>query len=218
MRMRYVKSAGLVRRCTPRVAMVNLVLEVLLQALTSPLLGRHRRAVTGDAAAGTSRNDCADCADCTFAFTVHVCVAVRLPNHEAGQGRVGKSPCRREFGRPRRAETFFERPEQRRANSRVVHRLYPIANVTFREHTCRRQDRIELVEAVYNKGQRRHQFATLSGHVAAKQWLYFRRYFKQTVIEEGGSLVRDWNKPGEALLDEFDVRWCHLFAHFLPPL
>src|SRR6516164_2929655 len=137
MRMRYVKSAGLVRRCTPRVAMVNLVLEVLLQALTSPLLDRHERAVTGDAAAGTSRNDCADCAAGTFAFTVLGCAALRLPNHEAGQGRVGKGPCRRECGRPRRAEPFFERPEQRRANVGVAPRLSAIDNVTFREHTCR---------------------------------------------------------------------------------
>jgi|SRR6516162_8570740 len=27
--------------------------------------------------------------------------------------------------------------------------------------------------------------------------------------------VRDWSKPCEALLDEFDFRPCHLFVHFL---
>jgi hypothetical protein len=61
---------------------------------------------------------------------------------------------------------------------------------------------------------RRHQFAALFCHVAAKEWLYFRRCFKQAVIEEGGGLVRDWSKPGEALLDEFDLRRCHLLVHF----
>jgi hypothetical protein len=29
-----------------------------------------------------------------------------------------------------------------------------------------------------------------------------------------GGLVRDWITPGEALLDEFDFRRCHLFVHF----
>jgi hypothetical protein len=30
-------------------------------------------------------------------------------------------------------------------------------------------------------------------------------------------LVRDWITPGEALLDEFDFRRCHLFVHFPLP-
>jgi hypothetical protein len=36
-------------------------------------------------------------------------------------------------------------------------------------------------------------------------WLYLNK----------GSLSRDWSKPGEALLEEFDFRRCHLFVHFL---
>ena len=26
---------------------------------------------------------------------------------------------------------------------------------------------------------------------------------------------RDWSRPGEALLEDFDFHWCHLFVHFL---
>src|SRR5215813_11111708 len=46
------------------------------------------------------------------------------------------------------------------------------------------------------------------GNVRRMQWACL--YFNQ------GDLVRDWSKPSDALLDEFDFRWCHWFVHFFP--
>src|SRR5215469_12226940 len=45
------------------------------------------------------------------------------------------------------------------------------------------------------------------GNVRRRQWACLN--FNQ------GDFVRDWSKPCEALLDEFDFRRCHLFVHFL---
>jgi hypothetical protein len=41
-----------------------------------------------------------------------------------------------------------------------------------------------------------------------------RRTWACVDANENG-LVRDWSKPGEALLEEFGFRRCHLFVHFL---
>jgi|SoiMethySBSTD1v2_1073268.scaffolds.fasta_scaffold1607126_2 hypothetical protein len=45
------------------------------------------------------------------------------------------------------------------------------------------------------------------GNVRRRQWACL--YFNQ------GCLPRDWSKPSEALLEEFNFRRCHLFVHFL---
>jgi Histidine kinase-, DNA gyrase B-, and HSP90-like ATPase len=45
------------------------------------------------------------------------------------------------------------------------------------------------------------------GNVRRRQWACL--YFNQ------GCLPRDWSKPGEALLEEFNFRRCHLFVRFL---
>jgi hypothetical protein len=43
-----------------------------------------------------------------------------------------------------------------------------------------------------------------------------RRPWAWLYLNQGG-LVRDWIKPGEAFLDEFDFRRDHLFVHFPLP-
>jgi len=47
------------------------------------------------------------------------------------------------------------------------------------------------------------------GNIRRRQWACL--YFNQ------GGLPRDWSKPGEALLEEFDFRRCHLFVHYSYP-
>jgi len=64
----------------------------------------------------------------------------------------------------------------------------PIENVLFHRHAGERES---------------------GGNVRRRQWACL--YFNQ------GGLPRDWSKPGEALLEEFDFRRCHLFVHYSYP-
>src|SRR5689334_1063023 len=54
----------------------------------------------------------------------------------------------------------------------------------------------------------RHAGGRDSGGNVRRRWPWAWLYPNQ------GGLVRDWIRPGEAFLDEFDFRRCHLFVHF----
>ncbi len=42
-----------------------------------------------------------------------------------------------------------------------------------------------------------------------------RRWTRAWLYPDQDGLIRDWSKPGEALLYDFDFRRCHLLGHFL---
>ena len=74
---------------------------------------------------------------------------------------------------------------------------HAIADMFDRQRLGRRQDGLEILQAVDDNPKRRHQLAALLGHVIAEQTLRFRRDVEQTAIKQAGRHVGDRNDFGE---------------------
>jgi len=104
-------------------------------------------------------------------------------DHDIGEQRVDGCPCGRDGGSEVVAQTFFQGPEQRRADRGIMLLDCPVASVPDGHDANGGDERFRLAEGSDHGRHHRDQVAALLAHVAPKPGSQRRIEFEQPRVE-----------------------------------